>query len=322
MPISQATLFAIISGFLLDCILGDPQNLYHPVRFLGWLITMALKLYNRLRPKGNLTKFLYGLLMAVVTVSLTYLGVWALIKLLHRFNFWFGFAAEAVLSYFIIASQALYRESMKIHSALGRDDLAGAREILSTIVGRDTEHLGQEKIVKATVETIAENLSDGVIAPLFYLFLGGVPLGFAYKAINTLDSMVGYKDDTFMYLGKFSARLDDAANLIPARLAALFMIIAAGLLRLDIKNAVKIYIRDRYNHLSPNSAQTEAVCAGALNIQLGGPSTYQGMLVHKPAIGDAHRKAMVSDIKSANRLMVVSSVLFLVIGVTIILILL
>lgn len=321
-PISSSTLLAILAGFLLDYILGDPQNPYHPVRFLGWMNTLGIKLYNKLRPKRNLPQFFYGTLMAIVIVTLTYLGVFALIKLFHAINFWLGFAVEAVLSYFIIASKCLYTESMKIYAALCREDLTGAREILSTIVGRETKHLGQEKIVKATVETVAENLSDGVIAPLFYLFLGGVPLGFAYKAINTLDSMVGYKNDTFMYLGKFSARLDDVANFIPARLSALLMLVSAGLLGFDLKNALKIYARDRYNHLSPNSAQTESVCAGALNIQLGGTSTYHGELVNKPTIGDEHRQAMLSDIKSANKLMMASSVLFLVIGAAIILILL
>jgi adenosylcobinamide-phosphate synthase len=320
-PISSSTLLAILAGFLLDYILGDPQNPYHPVRFLGWMNSMGVRLYNRLQPKRNLSQFLYGALMALVIVILTYLGAAGLIKLLHGLNFWLGFAAEAVLCYFIIASKCLYTESMKIHSALSREDLTGAREILSTIVGRDTKDLGQEKIAKATVETVAENLSDGVIAPLFYLFLGGVPLGFAYKAINTLDSMVGYKNDTFMYLGKFSARLDDAVNFIPARLSALLMLVSTGLLGFDFKNALKIYARDRYNHLSPNSAHTESVCAGALNIQLGGPSNYHGKLVYKPTIGDENHKAMVSDIKSANKLMIVSSALFLVIGTAIVLIL-
>lgn len=318
-PISSATLFAILTGFLLDFILGDPQNPYHPVRFLGWMNTIGIRLYNKLSPKRNITQFFYGTLMAVVIISLTYLGVFALIKFLHLLNFWLGFAAEAVLCYFIIASKCLYTESMKIHSALCREDLISARKILSTIVGRDTKDLGQEKIVKATVETVAENLSDGVIAPLFYLFLGGVPLGFAYKAINTLDSMVGYKNDTFMYLGKFSARFDDVVNFIPARLAAMLMLVSAGLLGFDFKNALKIYARDRYNHLSPNSAHTESVCAGALNIQLGGSGTYHGKLVNKPTIGDEHRQAMLIDIKSANKLMMASAVLFLVIGAAIIL---
>lgn len=319
-PISKATLCAILAGFMLDYILGDPQNPYHPVRFLGWMNTLGIRLYNRLRPQGKLTQFLYGTFMAVIIIALTYGGIFALIKLLHLVSFWLGFAVEAILSYFIIASRCLNTESMRIHSALVREDLEGAREILSTIVGRDTKQLDHEKIIKATVETVAENLSDGVIAPLFYLFIGGVPLGFAYKAVNTLDSTVGYKNEMFMYLGKFSARLDDAANFIPARLSALLMLISAGVMGFDLKNALKIYARDRYNHLSPNSAHTESVCAGALNIQLGGPSTYHGKLVAKPTIGDYNRQVQLADIKSVNKLMQASSVLFLVIGAAIVLI--
>lgn len=319
-PISTATLFAILAGFMLDYIFGDPQNPYHPVRFLGWMNTLGIKLYHKLCPKRNSMQFIYGTFMALIIIALTYAGVFVLIKMLHVVSFWLGFAAEAILSYFIIASKCLSTESMRIHSAIDGEDLIGAREILSTIVGRETKQLDQEKIIKATVETVAENLSDGVIAPLFYLFIGGVPLGFAYKAVNTLDSMVGYKNDTFMYLGKFSARLDDAVNFIPARLSAILMLASSFLLGFDLKNALKIYIRDRYNHLSPNSAHTESVCAGALNIQLGGPSTYHGKLVTKPTIGDHNRQVKLSDIQSVNKLMQVSSVLFLVMGAVIILI--
>ena len=194
-------------------------------------------------------------------------------------------------------------ETMKVYEKLKKDDLVGARKAVSYLVGRDTEHLTKEEVAKATVETIAENTSDGVIAPLFFIAIGGAPLGMAYKAINTLDSMVGYRNETYEYLGKCSARCDDLVNLIPARISALLMVGVSVLLGYDGRKAMEVYARDRYKHLSPNSAQTESVVAGALNIQLGGTHTYFGKPVVKPTIGDDIRQIEWMDIKRTNYMM-------------------
>ena len=251
--------------------------------------------------------------MNIVIISLVFLLFTFFVNIFYRLNFYLGVIFESVMSYFIIAPKCLYKESMKIYKELKNNNIKNARVYLSYIVGRDTENLEEEKIIKATVETISENLSDGVIAPLIFLAIGGVPLGMVYKAINTLDSMVGYKNEKFIYFGKFSARLDDVVNFIPARFSAMLMIISSFIAKLNFKNAIKIYIRDRYNHLSPNSAHTEAVCAGALEIQLGGTSTYKGKVVEKKTIGYNIRKANIEDILLANKLMYISTIIFIII---------
>ena len=212
-------------------------------------------------------------------------------------------------AYQIPASRCLATESRKVYRKLAASDLSGARTQLSWLVGRDTQSLSEEEVTKACVETVAENTSDGVTAPLFYLLIGGVPLGFLYKAVNTLDSMVGYRNETYRYFGTVSARLDDALNWLPSRICAVLMICAAWLLRLDARNAWRIFRRDRNKHLSPNSAQTESVAAGALGIRLGGTHLYFGKPVEKPTIGDARRPARPEDILTANRLMIGTSIL-------------
>ena len=212
-----------------------------------------------------------------------------------------------------MAARCLATESSKVYCALQADDLPLARKQLSWLVGRETKNLSAEEVTKACVETVAENTSDGEIAPLFYLLLGGVPLGFFYKAVNTLDSMVGYRNEIYEYFGKASAKLDDICNWIPARLSAWFLIAASFLLSLDGKGALRIYFRDRRKHLSPNSAQTEAVAAGAIGIQLGGTHIYFGNVVEKPTIGDAIRTAKAEDIQTANKMLFVASILFAVV---------
>lgn len=317
MFVNQITFKAIILGFLLDCALGDPQNPFHPIRFLGFLNNMGIKIYDKLNIKNHKLQFLFGIFMNLFIVSFTFLSTFLLVKILYKLNFYLGFVFEIVMSYFVIAPKCLFTESMKIYKELKNKDLPKARLYLSYIVGRDTQNLDEEKIVKATVETISENLSDGVIAPLLFLFLGGIPLAMTYKAINTLDSMVGYRNEKFMYFGKFSARLDDFANFIPARVSAIFMIIATFFLKLNYKNAIKIYFRDRYNHLSPNSAHTESVCAGALGIKLGGASIYKGKIVHKKTIGDEIRNTNLNDILLANKIMYTTTLIFILITMVI-----
>ena len=257
-----------------------------------------------------------GALLAILIIGLSFAVTRLILWGFYSINLWVGVIAEAVICYFLIAAKALKVESMKVYRSLVTGDIQKARYNLSMIVGRDTENLNEQGVVKATVETVAENLSDGVIAPLIFIFIGGASLGMAYKAVNTLDSMIGYRDDDFEYFGKFAARLDDIVNLIPARISAVLMIIISLFVGGDTKRAVRVYFRDRRNHKSPNSAQTEAVCAGALGLQLGGDNFYRGKLVHKPTIGDEVNIPTSTHIKEANRLMYAATIFAMVILTT------
>ena len=305
-------LAAIIGGFILDLIFGDPHWLPHPICLIGNLIGF---IERNLRPKlaPNKTALLVGgALMVVIVLVISFVVPMAILLAAGMVSPWLAFALETIMCYQIFATKCLRDESMHVYDALRKQDLADARVKLSWIVGRDTQNLDEEEITKGAVETVAENTADGIIAPMLYMFLGGVPLAFLYKGINTMDSMVGYKNDKFLYFGRCAAKLDDLANLIPARITGLVMIVAAFLLGLDGKNAWKVFWRDRYNHLSPNSAMTESVTAGALNIQLGGDHFYFGKLVHKDTIGDDIRPVCPEDIVKTNNLLYVTAVLCLV----------
>ena len=304
-------LAAIIAGFILDLIFGDPHWLPHPICLIGNLIGF---IEGNLRPKLAPNKnalLLGGALMVIIVLVISFAVPMAILLAAAMVSPWLAFALETLMCYQIFATKCLRDESMKVYDALHNNDLADARVKLSWIVGRDTKNLDEEEITKGAVETVAENTADGIIAPMFYMFLGGVPLAFLYKGINTMDSMVGYKNDKFLYFGRCAAKLDDLANLIPARITGLVMIAAAFLLGLDGKNAWKIFWRDRYNHLSPNSAMTESVTAGALNIQLGGDHFYFGKLVHKDTSGDDFRPVCPEDIKKTNNLLYMTAVLCL-----------
>ena len=303
---------AIIAGFILDLIFGDPHWLPHPICLIGNLIGFIERnLRPRLEPnKGAL--LLGGALMVIIVLVISFVVPMVILLAAGMISPWLAFALETLMCYQIFATKCLRDESMKVYTALHNHDLADARVKLSWIVGRDTQNLDEEEITKGAVETVAENTADGIIAPMFYMFLGGVPLAFLYKGINTMDSMVGYKNDKFLYFGRCAAKLDDLANLLPARITGLIMIGAAFVLGLDGKNAWKIFWRDRYNHLSPNSAMTESVTAGALNIQLGGDHFYFGKLVHKDTIGDDIRPVCPEDIVKTNRLLYMTAVLCLV----------
>ena len=304
---------AVALGFLLDLIFGDPHWLYHPVQLIGSLISKLEKVLLK-DTDSDKKKFRNGALLAVLVTVLTGAVTILILFICYRISMTAGFIVESVMCYQILAVKSLRVESMKVYTALKQDGLPAARTAVSMIVGRDTAQLDEHGIVRAAVETVAENTSDGVIAPLFYMFFFGAAGGFIYKAVNTMDSMVGYKNEKYLYFGRAAAKLDDLVNYIPARLTGLAFAAAACLIPgMSGKNAFKIWRRDRRNHKSPNSAQSESACAGALGVQLAGDAWYFGELYHKPTIGDALRPIEPEDIPRANRLMYVASVLTLVV---------
>ncbi|WP_293735567.1 adenosylcobinamide-phosphate synthase CbiB [uncultured Phascolarctobacterium sp.] len=305
------TLGAIVAGFILDLIFGDPHWLPHPICLIGNLIGFLEKNLRRLLAPGKTALLLGGALMVVIVISLSFAVPYAVLMLAEQVNPWLRFALETIMFYQIFATKCLRDESMKVYTALHNNDLEDARVKLSWIVGRDTKELTTEEVTKGAVETVAENTADGIIAPMFYMFIGGAPLAFLYKGINTMDSMVGYKNDKFLYFGRCAAKLDDVANFIPARITGILMILASYFLNMNAAGAWKIFWRDRYNHLSPNSAMTESVTAGALNIQLGGDHYYFGKLVHKDTIGDNIRPVEAEDIVAVNNLLYMTAVISL-----------
>ena len=294
---------ALILGFLLDLAFGDPRWLYHPIRLIGNLIAWAEKPFRAAFPKSEKGELAAGTFFAVFVVAVSTAVPALLLALASRLSSWLVFALEVFWSFQILAAKSLKTESMRVYEALKEGELEKARKAVSMIVGRDTERLTEEGVAKAAVETVAENSSDGVVAPLIFLAVGGPVLGFFYKSVNTLDSMVGYKNDRYLYFGRFSAKLDDVLNFIPARISGLLLVTASPLAGLDVKGAWRIFKRDRKNHASPNSAQTEAAAAGALGVQLAGDAWYFGKLYKKPTIGDALRPVGYEDIRRVNRLM-------------------
>lgn len=304
-------MIAFVCGFVLDLVFGDPHALPHPIRLIGTLIAGLEKKLLKLQMRDEKKEFYKGILLVVLVLFST--GAVAALVLVVAY--WLhpvaGIVVESVMTYQILATKCLKDESMKVYQSLNEQGLEAGRVAVSMIVGRDTNVLDETGVVKAAVETVAENTSDGVIAPMLYTALGGPVLGFVYKAVNTMDSMVGYKNDKYLYFGRAAAKLDDVINFIPARISAYLMIAAAyiGGKAFDGKQAYRIYKRDRRNHASPNSAQTESVCAGALGIQLAGDASYFGKVVKKPYIGDAHRAVEREDIVRVNRLMYVTAVI-------------
>ena len=300
---------ALAAGYLLDLLIGDPRWLYHPVCLIGNLITLLEKGIRKIFPKTEKGE-LFGGFLEVILVCLISLGVpCAVLSTLYRYMPLAGLVLETFWCYQLLATKSLKDESMKVYDRLKNGTIEEARYAVSMIVGRDTSELTEVGVTKAAVETVAENSSDGVIAPMLYMALGGAPLMFLYKGINTMDSMLGYKNDRYLYFGRCAAKLDDLANYIPARISGWLMVAAAFLTGMDGKNAAKIYKRDRRNHASPNSAQTEAAVAGALRVQLAGNAYYFGKLYEKPTIGDKLREVEPEDIRRANRLLYGASVL-------------
>lgn len=307
----------LLLASLLDLLLGDPHVLYHPVQAMGALIQLLEHVLRRMfhiRPekdadpwKKRITGFILALLVPIISAGIAA----ALLSAAGKLHPFLAGLLSVWICYQMLAARSLYNESMKVYYALQQDKLEDARKAVSGIVGRDTAVLPKDGIIRAAVETVAENTSDGVIAPLFYMILCGPIGGVVYKAVNTMDSMIGYRNDRYWYFGTAAARLDDLFNFIPARLSGLLMVEASFLLRLDGKNAWKILLRDRKKHKSPNAAHTEAACAGALDIQLAGDAMYFGKLVHKPVLGEALREIEAEDIVRANRLMFMTAFLCL-----------
>lgn len=304
------TLLAWCVAWLLDLIIGDPPRWPHPVRWMGHLITVTQRVVRRYCRSDRALR-IGGGLMWLAVVGLTWGVSWGVLTLAESIHPWLGWVIEVWMIFTLLAGRCLATSARDVERPLREGDLAQSREKLSWIVGRDTSQLQPEQINRAVVETVAENTVDGIIAPLFFLLIGGVPLAMAYKAVNTLDSMVGYKHEKYRAIGMVSARLDDVANLIPARLSWLLLSMAAFLCRNDGPGAVRIGWRDRYNHSSPNCGWPEASVAGALGIRLGGPNNYFGQRVEKPWIGDDVRDISVDDIPRTIRLMWVASTLAL-----------
>ncbi len=308
---------AVLCGFLLDCLLGDPMKMPHPVIFMGKAISRLEKWLRRRLPQTPKGERTGGIILAITLPVGTLLISGGLCWLFWWIHPLLGLALQILWCWQALAMRCLAKESRNVYRALKTEGLDAGRTAVARIVGRDTAALSKEGVIKATVETVAENFSDGVLAPMIYMLIGGAPLALAYKAINTMDSMVGYKNETYLHFGRAAAKLDDAANYLPSRIAALLWILSAPLAGGNLKNAWKIWRRDRRNHASPNSAQTESACAGSLGVQLAGPASYFGKLVEKPYIGDRVREIEPEDILKTNRIMIVSSVVGLIIGVAI-----
>ena len=315
-------MIAFVIGVILDWIIGDPVWVPHPVRWIGAFISnLTDKLLGPylLERRDQREEKQKGLYLVISVIAITILVVSLTLIVAYKLNPYIGVVVEAIETCYLMAAKSLYVESMKVSKALKEDGLQAGRQSVAMIVGRDTEALDEAGVIRAAVETVAENTSDGVIAPLLYACIGGPILGYLYKAVNTMDSMVGYHNDKYENFGYYAARLDDIVNYVPARISAHFMIIASYVMGHEYsgRGAIRIFKRDRYNHKSPNSAQTESVCAGALGVRLAGDASYFGKIVQKPYIGDASREIEVEDIKRAGILMYATQILTIIVCIMI-----
>ncbi len=307
------SLYALLAGALIDLLIGDPHFIPHPVVLMGKLISLLEKLLRRVFPKTKRGENITGGVLWAVVAALAFIVPAALLMLCYRVTPWLGFGIESIMCWQCLAARSLCFESMKVKYALDSGDISASRRAVSMIVGRDTEGLDEKGIARAAVETVAENTSDGVIAPLIYLAIGGGPLGMLYKAVNTMDSMLGYVEPPYKYFGLIPARLDDVFNYIPSRLSALIMLLGGGMLGFSLKNGLRIFKRDRCKHASPNSAQTESAMAGLLGVRLAGDAYYHGVLHKKEFIGDPLREIENEDISRSNRIMFMTAALSLLI---------
>lgn len=305
------TISVMVIAYILDLIIGDPYSFPHPVRFIGNLIRFVeTKIRNIAKTKKQLK--IGGFILWIVTVGTT-ITVTSLILNIFMVSKILYMIISSVILYTTLSTKCLADEAKKIYEVLKMGDIEKSRKQLSYIVGRDTTSLNEQEIIRATVETVAENTVDGIIAPMMYGFIGGPVLAMSYKAINTLDSMVGYKNEKYGDLGFASAKIDDIANFIPARITPFFMMIASLLLGFNAKESIHIAIRDRKNHKSPNCAYSEGAVAGALEVQLGGTNMYFGKEVYKPTIGEKHRELEIEDIIRTNKIMYATSFVALII---------
>ena len=304
---------AIGCGYILDLLIGDPHWLYHPVRLIGNLISLLESILLK-EKDTSAKKYRKGMVLAILTPLITGIVTVSILVVGYHINMILGCVIETIMCYQILAVKSLKVESMKVYYALDKEGLQQARNAVAMIVGRDTKQLDEHGVVRAAVETVAENTSDGVIAPLFYMMLFGAAGGFVYKAVNTMDSMIGYKNDKYLYFGRCAAKLDDVLNFIPARISGCLLTLAAYLLPgADGKNAWRIFLRDRRKHASPNSAHGEAACAGALHLRLAGDAWYFGVLHKKQFIGDNDREIVPEDIWKASLLMFLAEGILMVV---------
>ena len=304
-------LMALLVGSAVDLLVGDPHGFPHPVVLMGKLISLLERWLRKIFPKTARGENLAGGVLWVLTAGLSFAVPFFLLKLCYRVSPWLGLALESAMCWQILAAKSLGDETMKVHAALETGDLEASRRAVSMIVGRDTQRLDEKGVARAAVETVAENTSDGVVAPMLFLALGGAPLGMFYKAVNTMDSMLGYVEPPYKNIGLVPAKMDDVMNFIPARLSALLMLAAGALLGMDAKGGWCIFRRDRFNHASPNSAQTESVCAGLMGLRLAGDAWYHGVLHKKPFIGDPIREIENGDIPRVCRLLYATAALSL-----------
>ncbi|MCR4672282.1 MAG: adenosylcobinamide-phosphate synthase CbiB [Lachnospiraceae bacterium] len=304
---------AVLIGFIIDFFAGDPYALPHPVAAIGRLISFLDKKFRR--GNSNINDVGRGILTVIIVAAVSTAVPAALLFCMWKIHPIVYLAVNSIMCWQLVAARQLEIESSKVQRTLEKGDVEGARNAVSYIVGRDTDVLDESGICRAAVETVAENASDGVTAPLFWIFLFGAAGGFFYKAVNTMDSMLGYKNEKYLYFGRAAAKTDDAVNFIPARICALLMVAVCPACGLDGRTAYRIFRRDRYKHASPNSAQTESVCAGALNVRLAGDAVYGGVVRKKEYLGDDIRPIEPEDIKRSNRLMYAASWLILGIGI-------
>lgn len=307
----------LLFGFILDAVLGDPEWIPHPVVLMGQCISFLEEKLRSMFPDTKQGARAAGSILSLVIPLMFGVGAWLVILVCSKINIYVKLTVEVIFCWLILSARTLANEAKGVYKEVSEGNLEGARSRVSRIVGRDTDRLSLTEVIKACIETVSESTSDGIVAPMLFILVGGVPWGFVYKAINTLDSMVGYKNDRYMYFGSASARLDDIANLIPARVTALIMIVSAYICKYDGGKAFEIWRRDRHKHLSPNSGNPEAACAGALNIQLGGDAYYFGKKYLKETLGDPVREPEAVDIERAIKLMYVTSIICLLVSVTI-----
>ena len=311
------SLAALVIGFAIDLVLGDPSVIPHPVVLMGKLIAFLDRSLRKIFPKTVRGENLAGLVLWIIVCLVSFMIPWGILKAAGLISPWLRLLLESIMCWQILATKSLKTESMKVYDALNKGTLEDGRYAVSMIVGRDTEHLDETGVIKACVETIAENSSDGIVAPMLFAAIGGAPLGMLYKAVNTMDSMLGYVEEPYKNIGFFPAKLDDVVNFLPARISALLMLLGGGLLGHDMAAGWRIFRRDRYKHASPNSAQTESVCAGLLGLRLAGDAWYHGQLHKKEYIGDPVREIEYEDIPRACRLLYATAVLALVLGVAV-----